>query len=123
MDLKLALTGTPAAHFLQIAIVFVALKVMATVMLLMILRGNYRELPDTPFVRTVYLVGKGTPALAVGFACVAAVLEHHRAEGWLLGCVCVLTSASAIYVTRLRSQGRFFGVLDLLSHKRRQNSN
>ncbi|HWZ52481.1 MAG TPA: hypothetical protein VNW54_13550 [Granulicella sp.] len=89
-------TGSAAGRFLLAALVFVALKLTAAVVQVVLHRGDYRHTPDTAFSRAVYVTGKATPALAAGCASVAAFLQHHFAEGWSLGAVAHFVSFLAI---------------------------
>jgi hypothetical protein len=115
---KLAFNGTPSGDFLFAALVFAVLKLISTVIQIVLMRGNYRIVPATRLFKTVYLAGKVTPALALACAFVSAMLLHDGVRSWLFGCLGLFVALLAIYVVRLRRQGRFFGVLDLLSSKR-----
>jgi hypothetical protein len=117
MDLNLAFTDSAAGHALLVAITFVLLKLIATVIQVMMLRGDYRHMPKTLFYRSVYITGKVTPAFAAGFAFLAALLQHNRAYSWFFGSFAIFATFLAIYVIRLRKQGRFFGILDLFSKR------
>jgi hypothetical protein len=62
MDLNLAFTDSAAGHALLVALTFVLLKLIATVIQVVMLRGDYRNMPKTLFYRSVYITGKVTPA-------------------------------------------------------------
>ena len=49
--------------------VFAGLKLIATILQILFAKGDYRRLPDTVVFRTVYIVGKVTPALAAASFC------------------------------------------------------
>jgi hypothetical protein len=115
---KLAFSGTPSGDFLFVALVFAVLKLISTVIQVVLMRGNFRNVPTTRLFKTVYVAGKVTPVLALACAFISAVLLHDGAQSWLFGCLSLFVALLAIYVVRLRRQGRFFGVLDLLSSKR-----
>lgn len=117
MDLNLAFTDSAAGHVLRIALVFVLLKLIATLIQMVMLRGNYRHMPKTLFYRSVYITGKATPAFAATFAFIAALLQHNHAYSWFFGFFAIFAAFLAIYVVRLRKQGSFFGVLDLFSKR------
>jgi hypothetical protein len=117
MDLNLAFTDSAAGHVLLIALIFVLLKLIATLIQVVMLRGDYRHLPKTLFCRSVYITGKATPAFAAGFAFIAALLQHNRPYSWFFGSFAIFATFLATYVVHLRKQGRFFGVLDLFSKK------
>jgi len=120
MDLKLAATNSPAGHFWLAALVFVAVKILATIVQLAMARGQYREPPKTPLFRAVYWTGKLTPAVAAACLCAAEILLHDKGRAWADGSLSAGALLLAIYVVRLRKQGRFFGALELFS--RRQTS-
>jgi len=120
MDLKLALTNSPAGHFWLAALLFVAVKIIATLVQLAMARGEHREPPKTPLFRAIYWTGKLTPALAAACFCAAEILLHDAGRAWADGSLSAVALLLAIYVVRLRKQGRFFGVIELFS--RRQTS-
>jgi hypothetical protein len=122
MDLRLALTNSPAGHFWLTALVFVAAKVIATVVQLAMSRGEYRELPQTSLFRAVYWTGKLTPALAAACFCAAEILLHDAGRAWADAGLSIVALLLAVYVVRLRKQGRFFGGLEALLRKRSQET-
>jgi hypothetical protein len=115
---KLAFNGTPSGDFLFAAFVFVVLKLISTVTQIVLMRGNYRDVPATRLFKTVYVAGKITPVLAMICTFISALLLHDGVRSRLFGGLSLFVALLAIYVVRLRRQGRFFGVLDLLSSKR-----
>jgi hypothetical protein len=117
MDLNLAFTDSAAGHALLVALTFVLLKLIATVIQVVMLRGDYRNMPKTFFYRSVYITGKVTPAFGATFAFIAAILQHNRAYSWFFGSYAIFVAFLAIYAVRLRKQGRFFGVLDMFSKR------
>ncbi len=64
-----------------LALTFALLKLLATALQVVLLQGNSRQIPPTPFFRTLYVTGKATPALAVASVSLAAFLDRD----WVLG--------------------------------------
>lgn len=107
-----------ARDFFFAGCVCIVLKLVAAVVQIALARGNYRTYPDTSFFRVVYIIGKVTPAMAALFLFVFAVLGHDRKHSWEYGGAAIFAALLAAWVVRLRKQGRFFGVLDAVSHRR-----
>lgn len=118
MNFSLALSGSIAGDFLLAALVLAFLKVASAVIQFSLMRGDYRTTPKTGFFRAVYFTGKVTPSLALACVCVTAILQHNGARSWLYGALAVLVALLALFVVQLRRQGRFFGLLDMLTRKR-----
>jgi hypothetical protein len=102
--------------------VFAGLKLIATILQILFAKGDYRRLPDTVVFRTVYIVGKVTPALAAASFCALAMMRHDREHSWVYGILAVFAALLAVFVVRLRRQGRFFGGLDMLLNRRRNRA-
>ena len=117
MNLNLTFPHTVAGYALLAGLLSVALKLIAAVFQISLARGDYRRYPDTVLFRTVYIVGKVTPALAAASLCVSAILQHDPRHGWIFGLVAVFSASLAAFVVQLRRQGRFFGVFDMLTRK------
>lgn len=107
-----------AGHFLLASLLLLLLKVISTGLQTKMMRGDYRNSPNTVFFQMVYVTGKITPFLAATSAFICAMLEHDRAYSWFFGVFAAFIALLALYVVRLRKQGRFYGVLDLISKKR-----
>ena len=86
MSLATAFTGTVAGDFLLVTLVLVALKLLSGLVQARLMRGNYRDMPDTTLFRLIYIIGKVTPALASFCAFVSAYLLHDRFHSWFFGC-------------------------------------
>jgi hypothetical protein len=102
--------------------VFAGLKLIATILQILFAKGDYRRLPDTVVFRTVYIVGKVTPALAAASFCALAMMRHDREHSWVYGILAVFAALLAVFVVRLRRRGRFFGGLDMLLNRRRNRA-
>jgi hypothetical protein len=109
-------------YALLAGLIFVGLKLMATVVQVLLARGDYRRYPDTALFRRIYIAGKVTPALAAASLCVSAIFEHNPERSWIYGLLAVSSSLLAVFVVRLRKEGRFFGVLDLFASKDRDRA-
>ena len=118
MNLNLTFPRTIAGYAFLAGLTFVALKLIAAILQIRLARGDYRRYPDTVLFRTVYMVGKVTPALAAASLCASAILQHDQRHGWIYGLLAVFAASLAAFVIHLRLQGGFFGVLDVLSRKR-----
>ena len=110
-------TSSLAGYAILAAYICLAIKLLATVLQLLLAKGDYRRYPNTTLFRTVYILGKVTPALAVALLCVSAVLRHDQKSGWVYGLLAVSIALLAAFVVHLRKQGRFYGILDILSSK------
>jgi len=119
MDFSLAFSGSVAGHFLLAALVLISIKLISAVVQVALMRGDYRNSPKTAFFRTVYFTGKITPFLALACVAITAILQHNRIGGWFYGASAVLIALLAMYVIQLRKRGRFFGVLDFVTRKRK----
>ena len=117
MNLGLAMSGTHAGRMLLLGLIFVGLKLLATVIQLALLRGDYRHMPTTIFYRVVYMAGKITPSLAAACFCVASILRKAWVDSWIFGTLALGAFFLAWNVVRLRKLGRFFGLLDLVSKR------
>jgi xanthine/uracil permease len=118
MSFSLAFSPSLAGHFWMAALILISLKLISTIVQITLMRGDYRNSPNSLFFRTVYFTGKITPFLAVACTCLTAILLHNRAGIWFYGVFAVFIGLLALYVVRLRRQGRFFGALDWVSRKR-----
>jgi hypothetical protein len=96
------------------------MKLLATLVQLRMMRGNYRELPNTHFFLLIYVAGKTTPALAAGFFFAWALASHNHSEMWLFGILTLFAALFAFGAVTLRKRGKFFGVADMLSSRRGQ---
>ena len=119
MSLALALDHSPAGRMVLLGLVFVALKLLAFTLQVALSKGEYRHLPRTTFFRGVYVTGKVTPALAAAALCGAALLRHDRANTWLFALLALGLTFLAVYVVRLRKQGKFFGLLPVRRDRKR----
>ena len=120
MSMSILAQGIPSIHsaaeYLFLAgCLFIALKLVATVIHIALARGNYRSQPDTALFRVAYFAGKVTPAMAAGCLCMSALLGHDRKHSLEYGAVAIFAAFLAAFVVRLRKRGRFFGVLDALT--------
>ena len=110
--------GIVAHRLLVLGVFFAALKLFATALQTMLLPGgNTRRLPRTALFRATYLAGKSTPALAAGCVGIAGVLWHNTFMTWFFGLLAGTLALFALYVVRLRKQGRFFGLLEGMSKR------
>jgi Kef-type K+ transport system membrane component KefB len=117
MNLNLTFPYTAAGYAFLAGLLFIVLKLIAAILQIRLAGGNYRRFPDTALFRTVYIVGKVTPALAALSLCVSSILKHDQRHSWMYGLVAVFAASLAAFVVYLREQGRFFGMLDMLSRK------
>lgn len=120
MNLDTAFSGTIAGDFLFACLALAGVKVASAVIQARLMRGDYRNTPDTILFRTIYLTGKITPTLASFCGFVSAYLLHDRLHAWFFGGFTVFGALLALYVVALRKQGRFFGVANLLSSEKRR---
>ena len=119
MSIGMAFSGTAPGDFLFAALVFAALKMIVAAMQIAMMKGNYKDAPQTLLFRIVYAAGKITPVLMVLCAFVSAVLQHQRGMSWFYGGFAVFVAVLAWFVVRLRKQGKFFGVLDVVTSGKR----
>lgn len=117
VNLALVFSSSPASRVLLLGLMFVALKLAATALQIVMMRGDYRHTPKTPFFRAVYMAGKVTPSLAAACVCVSAILRRDWFSSWFFGLLAIGITSLALYVVRLRKQGRFFGLLDAASKR------
>ena len=101
----------------RLAWMFVLLKVASTIVQLRLFGGDYRRKPQGTLFRTVYLIGKATPSLVSAAFCVESAARYDWLRTWAFGLLAILIAIVAAYVVRLRQQGRFFGLLDLISKR------
>jgi len=119
MNFSVAFSGSIAGDFLLAGLILIALKLISAAVQTVLMRGDYRTTPQTAFFRAVYITGKVTPFLALACVATTAILEHNRAAGWFYGAFAIFIALVAAYVVLLRRRGRFFGVLDLVTRKRK----
>lgn len=117
MNLALVSSSSPAGRVLLLGLIFVALKLAATALQIVMMRGDYRQMPTTAFFQAVYIAGKVTPSLAAACVCVWAILRRDWFSSWFFGLLAIGISFLAVYVVRLRKQGKFFGLLDAASKR------
>jgi hypothetical protein len=95
----LAIISVAARIALLTGLIFIGLKLIAAI--IQILLPRYQR--GTGLFRTVYIVGKVTPALAAAAFCVSAILQHDRERIWVYGLLAVFAAFLAVLVVRLRS--------------------
>jgi len=120
MNLRTALNGTIGGDFLFACLFFAGLKLLAALVQIRLMRADWHQMPDTTLFRLVYVTGKAAPAIACLCGLVSALLLHDRFYVWFFGGFGSFIALLAVYVVRLRSQGRFFGAIDFLSSAKRR---
>lgn len=99
--------------------VFVGVKLLAFVAQMRMMRGEYRVMPEGMLFRAVYVAGKVSPVLVAGCYAVSAWMAGQVAGAVGLGVVTVAVALLSFSVVRLRQQGRFFGLADVVKGRNR----